>query len=187
MSPLSAESVHTTAVGGPRAYNRRRILAYGLSLFLLALLQTTLLPRFPLLGITPDLCLLFTLGIAMQDGREVGGIVGICAGFLEAALGVTGPSALPILFFIIGCGVGQLSGRVLPRSFPSYLILSALLCFLRAAVTLSAIGLTAQTSAFDLTVILRGTLAPEFFVNLLVSLPMYPLIRRIHTRVQKKA
>jgi rod shape-determining protein MreD len=184
---LSAESIHATAAGPSRSYQRRRILAYGITLFALALLQTTLLPHFPLLGITPDLCLLFVLCVAMQDGREVGGTVGLCAGFLECALGITGPSALPILFFTVGYGVGHLSGRTLPRSFPSYLILSASLCFLRPAVTLAAIGLAAQASAFDLTVILRGTLAPEMLVNFLFSLPMYPLMRRLCDRVQKKA
>jgi hypothetical protein len=52
---------------------------------------------------------------------------------------------------------------------------------------LAAIGLAAQASAFDLTVILRGTLAPEMLVNFLFSLPMYPLMRRLCDRVQKKA
>jgi rod shape-determining protein MreD len=184
---LSVDSARVSALGGPHAYTRRRAIYYGVTLFLLALIQTTLLPLFPLFGIVPDVCLLFVLYIAMRDGREVGGTVGLCAGFLECALGVTGPSALPILFFTVGYGVGHLSGRTLPRSFPSYLILSASLCFLRPAVTLAAIGLAAQASAFDLTVILRGTLAPEMLVNVLFSLPMYPLMRRLCDRVQKKA
>jgi hypothetical protein len=51
---------------------------------------------------------------------------------------------------------------------------------------LAAIGLAAQTSAFDLTVIARGTLTWEFFVNFLCSLPMYPLMRKLQRRIQKK-
>ena len=183
MRALSAESVRKFSAGN---LPYRRILVYGGTLFALALLQTTLLAHFPILGVTPDLCLLFVLGIAMQDGREIGGAVGICAGFFEGALGVAGPTALPILFFAVGYGTGLLSGRAIPRSFPSYLILSASLCVLRPAVTLAAIGLAAQTSAFDLTVIMRSTLMPEMLINFLFSLPMYPLMRKIHSLAQKK-
>lgn len=179
------ESSPSSSVG---AYARpyRKILIYGAAQLLLCLLQTTFFARFRILGITPDLCMLLTLGAAMHEGSECGGAVGLFGGFLECTLGGIGPSALPVLFLILGYGVGQLVGRTLPRSFPSYLILSASLCILRPAVTLATIGLAAQTEAFDLTVILRGTLLPEMPVNFLFSLPMYPLMRKLHSAVQKK-
>ena len=171
---------------GTYSRTRRQILIYGTAQILLCLLQTTFFARFRILGITPDLCMLLTLGAAMHEGSECGGAVGLFGGFLECAMGGIGPSALPVLFLILGYGVGQLSGRALPRSFPSYLIFSASLCVLRPAVTLAAIGLAAQTEAFELPVILRGTLLPEMLVNFLFSLPMYPLIRKLHSAGQKK-
>ena len=183
---MSDDSVRSTPVGGRVSLTRRRILTYGTALLVLALLQTTLMPRFALLGITPDLCLLLIPGLAMYEGAECGGAVGLSAGFLEYALGGIGASALPVLFFVLGYGIGHLTGRALSRTFPSYLILAVSLCALRPAVTLAAIGLTAQASAFDLTVILRGTLLPEFAVNFLFSLPMYPLSRKLWQTVQKK-
>lgn len=172
--------------GGALSRTRRRVILYGITLVLLALTQTTLTHAFPILGAIPDLCLLFVLGIAMFDGAESGGAVGITAGFLECALGGIGISFLPLIFFIIGYGVGHLAGRALARTFPSYMIFALALCFLRGAVTLASIGLGARATGFDLTAITRGTLAPEFVVNLVTALPMYPLIRKIHKLVQKK-
>ena len=171
---------------GTYSRTRRRILVYGPTLLILALLQTTLFSAFPLLGMVPDLCLLLVLGIAMFDGAQSGGAVGIVAGFLESALGGAGISFLPLLFFLIGYGIGHLSGRALARTFPSYLIFAAVLCFLRPALTLAVIGLKAHASGFDLTAIIRGTLAYEFLANLTASVPMYPLIRQINKWVQKK-
>ena len=183
---MSDDSVRASAVVGRGSHTRRRILVYGTALAALALLQTTLMPQFQILGITPDLCLLLIPGIAMLEGPEFGGAFGLAAGFLECAFGGIGASALPILFFVLGYGLGPLTGRALSRTFPSYLILAVSICALRPAVTMAAIGLTAQTSDFDLTVILRGTLAPEFAVNFLFSLPMYPLCRKLQKTVQKK-
>ena len=184
---MSDNTATASAHGGSHySRTRRRVLVYGAALTVLALIQTTLMPRFPLFGITPDLCLLLVLGIAMLDGPESGGAAGLAAGFLESTLGGIGLSALPLLYFAVGYGIGRLSGRALARTFPSFMIYAAVLCFLRPAVTLAAIGLAAQTSGFDLTVIMRGTLIPEFFTNLLFAIPMYPLDRKVNKWVQKK-
>lgn len=187
MDRLQNEPSHSLApTGGSLSRTRRRVTVYGITLMLLALAQTTLIQAFPLLGVAPDLCLLFVLGIAMFDGAESGGAVGIAAGFLESALGGIGVSFLPLIFFMIGYGTGHLAGRALARTFPSYMIFSLALCVLRPAVTLAAIGLDARATGFDLTAITRGTLAPEFLVNLIAAIPMYPLIRKTHKLVQQK-
>ena len=165
---------------------RRRALIYSLTVILLTLLQTTLAHTFPLMGMTPDLCLLFVLGTAIFDGAESGGAVGIAAGFLESALGGIGISFLPLIFFAIGYGTGRLAGKALARTFPSYMVFALALCFLRPAITLAGIGLRARASGFDLTTIARDTLAPEFFSNLIAAIPMYPLIRKTHHWVHKK-
>ena len=172
--------------GGERSRIHRRFLVYGLTLTVLVLIQTTLTHTFPLLSMIPDLCLLFVLGIAMFDGAESGGAVGIAAGFLESALGGIGISFLPLLFFVIGYGTGRLAGKALARTFPSYMIYALVLCFLRPAITLAGIGLRARASGFDLTAITRNTLVPEFFANLITAIPMYPVIRKAHYWVQKK-
>lgn len=171
--------------GGDRSRARRRVLIYAPALFLLALLQTTFLPRFPVLGQVPDLCLLLVLGVAIFDGAESGGAVGIFAGFLTSALGDAGISLLPLLFFIIGYGVGHLAGRALARTFPSYLIFALALCLLRPSLTLASLALSAPTSDFDLSPIFRTTLFPEFLANFIASVPMYPVIRWIVKAAQK--
>ena len=184
---MQNDTPHSLApTGGTFSRTRRRVILYGFSLIVLALVQTTLTHAFPFSGVIPDLCLLFVLGIAMFDGAESGGALGISAGFLESALGGIGVSFLPLIFFVIGYGIGHLAGRALARTFPSYMIFALALCVLRAAITLAAIGLGARATGFDLTAITRGTLAPEFTVNLIAALPMYPLIRKIHKSVQKK-
>ena len=180
-------STHLAHAGGNFSRIRRRVIVYGSTLTVLALLQTTLLPAFALLDITPDLCLLLVLGAARFDGAESGGAVGIAAGFLESALGGIGSSLLPLLFFAIGYGTGYLAGRALARTFPSYLIFAAVLCFLRPAITLAALSLRAHTASFDLTVIFRNTLVPEFLVNLIASAPMYPLIRQVDRWIRIKS
>lgn len=171
--------------GGDRSRARRRILIYAPSLLILVLLQTTFLPRFPLLGQIPDLCLLLVLGVAIFDGADSGGALGILAGFLTSALGGSGISLLPLLYFIIGYGAGHLSGRALARTFPSYMIFALVLSLIRPLITLAAISLSAHTSSFDLTLIVRHTLFPEFLANVTASVPMYPVIRKIVKAAQK--
>ena len=134
--------------------------------------------------ITPDAA--FWFGLSLFGTVVTVLIKGIAAGFLESALGGIGVSFLPLIFFMIGYGTGHLAGRALARTFPSYMIFSLALCILRPAVTLAAIGLDARATGFDLTAITRGTLAPEFLVNLVVAIPMYPLIRKTHKLVQQK-
>ncbi len=177
----------TVSAGNVVSRARRRILIYGTVLLLLCLAQTTIAPLFPVLGMTPDLCLLFVLGVAFFDGPVSGGGVGIAAGFLESALGGIGLSVYPLLFFAVGYGIGRLSGRALPRNFPSYLILATALCILRPFVTLAAIALGTGASGFDLPAIMTGTLAPEALANFLVSLLMYPIARKVDKWIQKKS
>lgn len=185
---MQNESSHSLApAGGSFSRIRRRVILYSLTLLLLALIQTTFAAAFPLLGMTPDLCLLFVLGVAMFDGAESGGAVGIAAGFLEGALGGIGISFFPLLFFIIGYAIGHLAVKALARTFPSYLIFATALCFLRPALTLAALCLNAHTLGFDLTAIMNSSLAPEFFANLIASVPMYPLVRKVNGWVQKKS
>ena len=182
--PNEISRASTSAGGFSRL--RRRIFIYGLILLALALTQTTVLHRFPILGTIPDLCLLFVLGTAMFDGAENGGAVGIAAGFLENALGGVGISLLPLLFFVIGYGTGLLAGKALARTFPSYMIFALVFCFLRPAITLADIGLNAHASGFGLNEITEGTLVPEFFANLVAAPPMYLLIRKTNRLIQKK-
>lgn len=180
------DSLHAQAhVGGDRSRALRRIALYTPTLALLALLQTTLLHHVLPFGALPDLGVLFVMGVAMFDGANVGGITGLGAGFLCAACGETGISLLPLLFFVVGYGVGRLGGRALARTFPSYMVFAIALCIIRPLFTLAQLGLIAGAAAFDLPLMLRHGYVPELVANLIAAVIMYLPMRRVVKKARR--
>lgn len=111
---------------GRQAKNRSIIIRYctviGITLFLIAILQTSVLSRIKPFGATPDLMIATVTAISVLCGCHTGAITGIAAGFLIDALGSTGFSILPLIYFLIGYLIGYYTKVISAQGFLSYLV-----------------------------------------------------------------
>lgn len=93
----------------------------GLVLFLLTVLQTTVLSNWKLFGAVPDLVLCATVMLGFCRGREEGAVLGIVAGVLIAALGSYGITVAPVFYMAVGYVCGHFGRTVYPKRLLSYL------------------------------------------------------------------
>ena len=95
--------------GGASAF---KIAAYGAAIFLIAVFQSSVAPRFAFFGATPVYLLALTAAAAYFDGENTGSVVGLAAGFCSDALGGVGISVLPIFYTLLGWCIGKFSAKL---------------------------------------------------------------------------
>ena len=147
-----------------------KALIYGGSLFVLAVMQSTLFSRLTLFGARPDLLLAATVTLAMAEGEKTGGVCGIAAGFFGVALG--GASALYIPFaFLCGYIFGIISNSAFAKNYPSALALMGIAYIVKIFFNLIDISLLAQS--FDLIRTLTSVVLPELLYSAILCTPVY--------------
>lgn len=150
---------------------------FGSALFVLAVMQTTLLARLSLFGAIPDLMLAAALTLAMHDGERTGAVAGIAAGFFCSAIGGSVSPLYMIFAFLCGYVFGIISDHALSKNFPSYLALSAALFLAKGIFNIIDVALLAQH--FNLLSTLSGVVIPEFFCSLILCPPVYFIFRAL--------
>jgi len=148
----------------------------------LAVLQTAVLPRFPVLGLVPQLSFLVALSWALLRSLEEGLAWGFIAGisldlFSIAPLGTTAVAYMAALFAVVSLI------RVLPENrFFIPVVMAALGSIVYLLVYLIFMRLLGFSSSVETAV----TLAPLILLNAGFMLPVYWLIysidRVIHPR-----
>ena len=152
--------------------------------FVVALVQVSLLSSVEILGGTPDLVLVTLVAIALLRGSIFGACAGFAAGLLvdTANLGTLGVTSL--LLTLAGYWIGrygETTGRDRGHApFLSVLVVTVLYAF-GALILHYMLGQDASARA----VLLDG-LPPGVFFNLLLTLPVYAVVRRVlrPTRVE---
>ena len=161
----------------------QKTLVYGGLIFLFSLLQITLLPRYPIFGVTPDLSLSCVLAVAMFEGRKGGGIAGIATGFYIDAVGSLGLSLLPLFYFIAGFVVGICAEFLFRRGFESWSMAVFGGYFLRSFITL--ICLSVSYSHYSFWEVFATLMIPEFTASVLFSYPLFVIFRLAAKRFHK--
>ena len=173
---------------GYRWKNRSAVIRYVictvLLLLLAAVLQVTLLSKFRLLGVLPDLMLCTVVCVAFFCGRYMGAITGIAGGFLIYALGSPGITLLPLVYFLCGYITGHYAksvGEVGYLSFVGYISASAAI-----RVVVSGICSFLEHSDLRFFHLLLHTLLPEFLLTLILGLILYFPLRAFSFFVMQK-
>ncbi len=160
-----------------------QILVISVCAILLAVLQVTLLAKFQLLGVTPDLILIFVLCTGFFMGRYTGAIVGIGAGFLIESVGGVGMTLLPLFYLFLGYVAGYFARTVYEKRFFTYgIYLSATLLY-HVAITILDIALTHQ--AFHLGSILIRVVLPEAVMTGLWGMILYFPLKWMFGKLEK--
>jgi len=145
--------------------------------FFVVLLQVTLLSPIDILGGTPDLVLVTLVAIALLRGSIYGASAGFAAGLIidTANLGTLGVTSL--LLTLAGYWIGrygETTGRDRGHApFLSVLVVTILYSF-GALVLHYMLGQDASAQT-----VLVDALPPGVFFNLLLTLPVYAVVRRI--------
>lgn len=174
---------------GRQAQNRSKIIWYctviGMTLFLVAILQTSVLGRLKPFGVTPDLMITVVLTFTFFCGCHTGAITGIAAGFLIDAFGSTGFSLLPFVYFMLGYLIGYYVKVLNAQGYLSYLICFAISLAVRFVTTLAYTLLSVNEfrfSAFMLSVALPELLGTLIF-GILIFFPIWGISLWLKKRV----
>ena len=163
-----------------RARVWRFVVTLGLLLVVSVSLQTTVLARWRLFSVVPDLTFAVVVAVAFFCGKETGAICGIAGGFLLEALGAQGVSILPLVWFLCGYLCGHFAS-LFPKSIPTYLVAVGVSLPIHALTTLFYVAVTYR-SLHLATTLLRvilpesGALVVTFLV---VGFPLFLLCRRL--------
>jgi rod shape-determining protein MreD len=146
-------------------------------LFFLTLLQSTILRQLPFLDGGVDLLLLAVLCWNLLDPEQ--GLIWAFLAGLFADLFTGGPIGLtPIAFLAAGFLVGYLHGRLRTDS-PPILMAIALAGTVIAQLSLLAM-LTVFGRSIDPGFAFAYVILPTAFLNTVLSVPVYLLLRRLH-------
>lgn len=148
----------------------------GVLLFVAAVLQASIMPSISLLGATPNLLLVTLLSIALLRGAVFGALCGFFAGLLldTATLGTLGLTSLLLTIGAYWIGrYGETTGR--DRFHAPYVSVAVV-------TVLYAVGALALHfmlgDAVSARVVLVDALVPGLIFNLILTAPVYALVRR---------
>ena len=152
---------------------------YALALLPVWLLDSCILPRFPLFGVTPMLLPLALTAVAVLEGSGAGGGFGLAVGLLWELAYPGGFGGLVFGMALAGMITGAVSQYALSQSFLSCLLCSAgVLGVLDGLRILRILFLQAET----LDVLLQIAV-PEVVLSLCWTPVVYWIFRRIYRRV----
>lgn len=154
-------------------------LIYTLALLPVWLLDAYILPRFPLMGVTPMLLPLAVAAVAVLEGAHAGSGFGLGVGLLWALAYPGDFGSRVILLSLAGLASGALSQYVLSQSLPG--------CLLCAAGVLALLDLKQMaglllSGAAGLPALLQVAV-PEWLLSLLWTPAIYFLFRAVFRRV----
>ena len=152
----------------------RRIIVYGIAIFLLGVLQCSFFSRLSPFGSTPDLMLSAIGAIAMLDNKKATVICAISAGYFIDAIGSTAPS-FSALFYLVCGTVAILIGEKLIPKLLSFLLLMLPMLVLRGIGTY--LNLWIALAKLPPISAIPSIILPELLSTLLLSIPIYFLIK----------
>lgn len=144
-------------------------------MLLLAVIQTAVLPRFPVFGLTPNLLFLVALAWGVVRGWQEGVVWAFVAGIMADLFSLT-PLGLSSLTFMIAIGAALL----LIRPFPSYPLLAPMAA--AAAGTLIYLllqFLLLRVFGFSMSPSAALSLAPTILFHALLILPIYGIMQLV--------
>jgi rod shape-determining protein MreD len=149
----------------------------GALVFVASILQVTIFSSVRILGGTPDLVLLTLMGIALLRGSIYGASAGFAAGLIvdTANLGTLGVTSL--LLTIAGYWIGrygETTGR--DRAHAPFVSVAVATILVQFGALFLHYMLGDPVSA---RVALLDALFPKVALNLLLTLPVYALVRRV--------
>ena len=160
----------------------KKSVVWGIWLFLLAVIQTSIFSVFRPFGAVPDLVLSAVIAIAIYDRERTGVIAGIVGGTITDALGGSGLSLSPLVYMLCAALFALLAYSVLRRDFLSWLIGVACSLIISGIASIICAYSSVTAAHFTVSDIFSRLLIPQFFSSLLVGIPVYFITKLIWSR-----
>ncbi len=150
----------------------KRILIFSIATLLLGCAQCSFFSVLNICPRTPDLILGLILAVALCDNDRSAMALAVGAGFFIDAIGGSGVSLSPLIYFIYAVIISAVSQKMM-KSFPSFLLLLLPSLLYRALITVTMTVLVGSSisGATMITVLL------EALCTFVLCLPIYPIMR----------
>ena len=162
----------------------RRVIIYGVAVFILCVAQCSFFTRLSFLDVVPDIVMGVVAVIALLDSQKTALICAIASGFLLDAIGGAGISLMPFAFFLVAIVASEISKKMLVSIFTWIIVLSAS-AFTKAVFSLMYIFLSYE--GIVVSTVIKTIIAPEFFLTLLFSLPLFYIMKPLSRLVDAKS
>jgi len=160
-----------------------RILAIVVLVCINFVLQSTLLPQFAILGVTPDTALVLIVCYAILRGDIEGALFGMFAGFVQDV-----SSGFFIgLFALLGFLMGYICGKPFKTFFKDNYFLPfaivVIMCLVQQLVVyVATIMFTGQ---LEFWFYLRSIIIPKTIYTASLSIPLYVFMHLINARLER--
>ncbi|MBQ8141506.1 MAG: hypothetical protein IJ038_07425 [Clostridia bacterium] len=158
----------------PKSAVLKRVAAYGILFFILGVAQCSFFTNLSFLSAVPDIVLGAVAAVALLDTQKTAAICGIASGFMIDALGGSGLSLSPIVYFAIALICSELSKKML-QSFLSWIFVLAAASVLNSLFTYAYISLSFENAAFS--AVFKSILLPEALTTAVFSLPIFFIVK----------
>jgi rod shape-determining protein MreD len=136
-----------------------RTLRFLAALYVLIVLQTTLVPSIAILGVRPDLAFVLVLLVALREGAAGGALAGFVAGLFVDMNSAQALGTASLASALVAFGVGLMAGRLVRASIVTRLVVAFVGTVLRdelVALVLHPGGFVESSRAFVSSVLPGG-------------------------------
>ncbi len=161
-----------------------RVLAYIAMIYLLLLFQTTVLESVRILGVKPNLLMLFIVSAALMRGSVEGAILGFFTGLAQDLFFGRFPGLYSLLGMYLGFIVGSVDKRIYKENYliiVFFSVVSTLIyesCGYYSDAFLRNIG-SEHRGVTGFLWVFRNVLLPESIYNGIVIIPIHALLMRL--------
>lgn len=149
------------------------VLVYGVFAALLAILQTTLVPRIPIYDAIPDIIIGAIAFLGIYRGEKTAALFGLFAGLCVDGLSSVGVSFLPLFYCIGGFVCGNVGKAAKENArFAAFLVTIPAFSLCRTLITFIK-HLISYSSALDYKHYGLFIALPEFVSTLLLCIPVF--------------
>ena len=166
--------MRSLASTGEKRMILRRIIVYGIVIFVLGVLQCSFFSRLSFIPATPDLMISAVCAIALLDNGKSSVIAAIAAGYFIDALGATGPSLSALIYLLVAALAVAIGEKLIPRLL-SFLLLMLPMLAVRGVGTY--LSLWVATSKLPTPTVMPSIILPELLSTLVLCIPIYFLIK----------
>jgi rod shape-determining protein MreD len=150
-------------------------------LMIVYIFQSMIFPYLRLVGITPLLLPVISTGVAVQEGRDAGGIMGLFAGIF-CDLSFNEPvGAFTVLLTFMGLIIGTLADTIITRGFASYFLSCTIVLLISAAVQMFPLVFIRKIPLQPLL----STAFQQTVYSLLFTIPVWFFVRALGKRAQR--
>jgi len=162
---------------------KKKLLIYSLVLYVVLILQSTVVNYFEIFGVKPNIVLVFIICVAMIRGGNEAAIVGLVAGLLQDILSAKTLGGYAFLGFLVGAILGGYNKRF----YRENIFMSVVFTFITTIVyeSLTLISVIFKGQYIEFLGIFRDGIIREAVYNLVICIPLFILVLKISRFLEK--